>query len=79
MIYSHCCVPEDVWQFYLAEGEPASADYIYFELPRMSEDEDDWAWAELRLSDLPRVPDLKFDGSSCRDTLPDEVPHSHME
>jgi hypothetical protein len=40
----------------VAEGEPADSDYLFFGLLMESEDEGDWNWVEMRLSELIAVP-----------------------
>ena len=49
-------VPDEPWQFFVAEGEPAGGDYRFFGLLMASEDEADWNWVELPLSKLIMVP-----------------------
>jgi len=63
----------------VAEGEPAGADYLFFGLLMASEDESDWNWVELPLSELITVPGVRLDGEFIPATFPDAVPFPYAE
>ena len=79
MLYSRYHVPDEAWQFFVAEGEPAGADYLFFGLLMASEDEDDWNWVELPLSKLVTVPGTRLDDEFRPATFPDAVPYPYIE
>lgn len=79
MLYARYCVADEAWQFFVAEGEPAGADYVFFGLLMASEDEGDWNWSEMRQSDLMKVPGVLLDDEFIPATFPDAVPYPYLE
>ena len=79
MVYARYRVPDGVWQFYVTEGEPAGADYRLYGLLMASEDEMDWNWQEVRLSDVARVAGVALDSEFVQGTFPDSVPHPYCD
>lgn len=77
MVYARYC--DRAWQFYVTEGEPDGADYRLFGLLMASEDEMDWNWQEVRLSDLARLAGVMLDSEFVRGTFPDAVPHPYCD
>lgn len=63
----------------MAEGESAGADYLFFGLLMASEDEADWNWREVRLSELVKVVGLELDPNFVPSTFPDSVPYPYIE
>jgi hypothetical protein len=55
MVYAHYCVPDRDWAYYVTEGEPVGKEYAFFGFLLGSEQEKDWNWRSLRLSDLERT------------------------
>ena len=79
MVFARFGVPDGAWQFFVAEGEPAGADYLFFGLLMASEDEADWNWVELPLSQLIMVPDVMLDDEFTPATFPDAVPFPYAD
>lgn len=79
MLYARYHVPDEAWQFFVAEGEPAGADYFFFGLLMADEDEADWNWVEVRLSELMKVPGVMRDAEFIPATFPDAVSFPYME
>lgn len=77
--FSRFGVPDGAWQFFVAEGEPAGADYLFLGLLMASEDEADWNWVELPLSQLIMVPDVMLDDEFTPATFPDAVPFPYVD
>ena len=78
-LYARYYVPDEPWQFVVAEGEPAGADFVFFGLLMASEDESDWNWLELPLSELIKVPGAWWDDEFTPATFPDAVPYPYWE
>jgi len=79
MLYARYHVPDEAWQFFVAEGEPAGTDHIFSGLLMASEDEADWNWVEMRLSELITVPGARLDGEFTAAPFPDAVPFPFAE
>jgi hypothetical protein len=52
IIYLHFFVPDSPHHWYVAEGSPATNDFVFFGFHIGSELEEDWNWKEFRLSEL---------------------------
>lgn len=80
MLYARYHVPDEPWQFFVAEGEPAGADYLFFGLLMASEEESDWnSVEELPLSQLITVPGVRLDDEFMPATFPDAVPYPYVD
>ena len=79
MIYARYCVPDVAWQFFVAEGEPEGADYVFFGLRMPSEEEMDWSWTQVRLSELMGLPGVILDREFIPATFPDAVVHPYVD
>jgi hypothetical protein len=75
MVYTRFWVPDGAWQFYVTEGEPDGTDYRFYGLLMASEEEENWNWQGVRLSDLVRMTGVVLDPEFVPGTFPDAVPH----
>ena len=79
MVFARFGVPDEPWQFFPCEGEPSGFDYLFFGLLMPSEDEEDWKWVEMSLSELAAVPGAMLDEEFSPATFPDAVRFPYME
>jgi len=66
MLYVRYHVPDEAWQYFVAEGEPAGGDYLFLGFLMASEEKADWNWVELPLEELITMPGARWTMSSCR-------------